>query len=222
MLKRKKRKPGSSSQCSHADFRQLVFLETAAKQLKPPVRRASVSVAETAATRSIEAAPDLCQLQLEGISDNVPPARANNVALCAPTPAARSVLLVVDQRLNMFFGSNRKMKSVVAAEAAALVAWRALAQDERIGALVFNDTRVITCVPNYSRLQVMLILHALLKQNHLLSHNTDRRSNPGMLNDALRRAEKTCHAGFPDCRRYRYQRARRGNAKAAGKYFPAQ
>jgi cell division protease FtsH len=51
----------------------------------------------------------------------------------------RSVMLVVDQRLAMHFGSRSKTKSVVAAEIAAFIAWRALAQDLRIGALVFND-----------------------------------------------------------------------------------
>ena len=36
----------------------------------------------------------------------------------------RPVLLLIDQRHNMFFGTRRAMKSVVAAEAAALAAWR--------------------------------------------------------------------------------------------------
>ena len=36
----------------------------------------------------------------------------------------RAVLLIVDQRLKMFFGSRRNMKSVTAAQAAAIAAWR--------------------------------------------------------------------------------------------------
>src|SRR5262244_1092794 len=36
----------------------------------------------------------------------------------------RPSMLVVDQRINMFFGSRRSMKSVVAAEIAALASWR--------------------------------------------------------------------------------------------------
>src|SRR5262249_32196007 len=36
----------------------------------------------------------------------------------------RTVLLLVDQRRTMFFGSVKNMKSVTAAEAAALAAWR--------------------------------------------------------------------------------------------------
>src|SRR5262249_54987614 len=51
----------------------------------------------------------------------------------------RTTLLLVDQRLSMFFGSVRSMKSVTAAEAAALAAWRVLSQQDRVGAVVFND-----------------------------------------------------------------------------------
>src|SRR5882757_7250444 len=54
----------------------------------------------------------------------------------------RSVLLIVDQRLTMFFGSVKNMKSVTAAEAAALATWRVIAQKDRIGALVFNDSQI--------------------------------------------------------------------------------
>ncbi|HOY58120.1 MAG TPA: DUF58 domain-containing protein, partial [Verrucomicrobiota bacterium] len=38
----------------------------------------------------------------------------------------RPMLLVVDQRRPMFFGSRRAMKSVTAAQTAAVAAWRAL------------------------------------------------------------------------------------------------
>src|SRR5580765_2610129 len=51
----------------------------------------------------------------------------------------RQALLVVDQRLSMFFGSRRAMKSVAAAEAAAIGAWRVLGAGDRVGAVVFND-----------------------------------------------------------------------------------
>src|SRR5215471_16922821 len=59
----------------------------------------------------------------------------------------RSTLLLVDQRLNMFFGSTKNMKSVTAAETAALAAWRVLSQQDRVGALVFNDSRVTEVRP---------------------------------------------------------------------------
>ena len=55
----------------------------------------------------------------------------------------RPVLLVVDQRRPMFFGSRRAMKSVTAAEVAALGAWRALSAGDRVGGIVFNETTVL-------------------------------------------------------------------------------
>ena len=63
----------------------------------------------------------------------------------------RPVLLVVDQRISMFFGSELKMKSVIAAELAALAAWRVLSVGDRIGALVFNDTEITETRPHRSR-----------------------------------------------------------------------
>jgi uncharacterized protein (DUF58 family) len=48
----------------------------------------------------------------------------------------RPVHIVVDQRLNMFFGSVDKTKSVVAAELASLIAWVAHAAGDRVGGIV--------------------------------------------------------------------------------------
>ncbi len=102
----------------------------------------------------------------------------------------RRVLLVVDQRLGMFFGSVKNMKSVTAAEATALAAWRVLAQQDRIGALVFNDERIEEIRPHRSHATVMRILHAVLEQNHALAVGPGRRSNPAMFNEALGRCER--------------------------------
>jgi uncharacterized protein (DUF58 family) len=102
----------------------------------------------------------------------------------------RSVLLLVDQRVTMFFGSVKNMKSVTAAEAAALAAWRVLAQQDRIGALVFDDAEVVELRPQRSRAAVMQILHAVLKKNHALSLAAGLRSKAGMFNEALRRCAR--------------------------------
>jgi uncharacterized protein (DUF58 family) len=53
----------------------------------------------------------------------------------------RPVLLVVDQRLCMFFGTGSLMKSVVAARMAALAAWRIVAAGNRVGAMVVGEHR---------------------------------------------------------------------------------
>src|SRR5262245_9606701 len=95
----------------------------------------------------------------------------------------RTTLLVVDQRLTMVFGSVRNMNSVTAAQLAALGAWRVLEQKDRVGALVFNDSKTVEIRPQRSRATVMRILNAVLEYNHALSLKTNARPNPGMLNE---------------------------------------
>jgi uncharacterized protein (DUF58 family) len=102
----------------------------------------------------------------------------------------RSTLLLVDQRIGMFFGSRKRMKSVTAAEAAALAAWRVLAQQDRVGALIFNDTDLVEVRPHRSASTVMHILHSIVEQNHALSLQRGISGNPGMLNEALRRCDR--------------------------------
>jgi uncharacterized protein (DUF58 family) len=97
----------------------------------------------------------------------------------------RTTLLLIDQRLAMFFGSESRMKSVTAAEAAALAAWRVLEQRDRVGALVFNDTDIVEVRPHRSQSTVMHILHAVTQQNRALSVAGGLRNNPAMFNKAL-------------------------------------
>src|SRR5215469_12511082 len=59
----------------------------------------------------------------------------------------RQALLVVDQRLSMFFGSRLAMKSVTAAQAAAIGAWRVLGVGDRVGGIAFNDTGTVEVRP---------------------------------------------------------------------------
>ncbi len=51
----------------------------------------------------------------------------------------RPVLVLVDQRSPMFFGSRHMMKSVYAAQLAAVIAWAAHKNGDRIGGLVVGD-----------------------------------------------------------------------------------
>jgi len=102
----------------------------------------------------------------------------------------RPVLLVVDQRISMFFGSQLKMKSVIAAELAALAAWRVLSVGDRIGALVFNDTDIIETRPHRSRKTAMQILHNVLKFNHTLKADYPAAQNDKQLNAVLKETER--------------------------------
>lgn len=100
----------------------------------------------------------------------------------------RPVLLVVDQRISMFFGSRVNMKSVTAAEAAALAAWRVVSAGDKVGAIVFNDQEIREIKPRRSKKTVMQILQRIVDQNNALSVDRDIRSNKGMLDQALEKA----------------------------------
>ena len=80
----------------------------------------------------------------------------------------RNVFLLVDQRQSMFFGSTEKMKSVIAAEIAALMAWNVVKSTDRVGAVVFNDKQAITLKPQRSNQQVIKIFSEIVRQNQLL------------------------------------------------------
>ena len=103
----------------------------------------------------------------------------------------RDVLLLVDQRLHMFFGSQVYMKSVIAAETAALAAWRVLSVKDRIGALVFNDQSIKMVKPQRSRKSVMQILHHISTANHQLTA-AGSAQNSKQLNTVLHDAERLC------------------------------
>ena len=102
----------------------------------------------------------------------------------------RSVLLVVDQRINMFFGTREKLKSVTAAELAALGAWRAVQVGDRVGAVVFDDTDLVDFRPQRSQNAVMSILGAVVKMNHGLRADAGVEPGHGMLNKALETAQR--------------------------------
>jgi uncharacterized protein (DUF58 family) len=95
----------------------------------------------------------------------------------------RRVYLLVDQRVSMFFGSQRAMKSAVAAEVAALAAWRVLASGDRLGALVFDDTRCFNIPPRRSRDSVIALLSRLAEANAAL--RAGQLSREEQLNTAL-------------------------------------
>ncbi|WP_354686315.1 DUF58 domain-containing protein [Cupriavidus necator] len=102
----------------------------------------------------------------------------------------RPVLLVVDQRINMFFGSRRAMKSVAAAEAAALVAWRVLAEGDRIGGVVVGDAGSETFIPRHSRQAVQKLLGGIARFNRGLRADAPARRAAGQLNAALEHAAR--------------------------------
>lgn len=99
----------------------------------------------------------------------------------------RPVLLVVDQRSPMFFGSCRAMKSVAAAELAALAAWRALDSGDRVGGIVFGDDEIMEIRPHRSQTRLLQLFHHIVRFNQQLAQH-DRPAGNVSINDALESA----------------------------------
>jgi len=99
----------------------------------------------------------------------------------------RPTLLIVDQRMSMYFGSKVFMKSVVAAEAAALAAHRVLGQGDRVGGLVFGDQQIAEHRPQRSRLALNRFLNSIADANCRLNANVPTLT-PLPLNKVLRAA----------------------------------
>ena len=114
----------------------------------------------------------------------------------------RPALLLVDQRMSMFFGSQRVLKSVVAAEVAALTAWRILDTGDRVGALVFNDRDIVEIKPHRSQERVMQVLRTIVDANRRLSvldpvtQTPSPPANPEMLNEVLNGALRLARHDF--------------------------
>jgi len=102
----------------------------------------------------------------------------------------RPVLILVDQRLSMFFGSRRRMKSVTAAEAAALTAWRVLDVGDRVGAVLFNDLRATHIRPSRSQKKTLGWLGQLADMNRELSAAPELAHDPAALSRALQELER--------------------------------
>ncbi|UIJ81796.1 DUF58 domain-containing protein [Rhizobium leguminosarum] len=77
----------------------------------------------------------------------------------------RPALIIVDQRINMFFGSRRSMKSVTAAEAAMLCAWRILGSGDRVGGFVFGEGATSEVKPHRSRNAVIAFADRIAEKN---------------------------------------------------------
>jgi len=102
----------------------------------------------------------------------------------------RPVLLVVDQRRPMFFGSRRAMKSVTAAEIAGLAAWRGLSSGDRVGGVLFNDGEIVDLHPHRSQTRVLRVLHELVRLNRMLLEPPVAAAGQVTLNQALEAARR--------------------------------
>ena len=104
----------------------------------------------------------------------------------------RPALIVVDQRMSMFFGSRLNMKSVTAAEAGALAALAIIEQGDRVGGIVFGDELLADFRPLSSRRTLNAFLSSLAAANCMLDANAPV-VQPMSLNRPLEEAARIAH-----------------------------
>ena len=103
--------------------------------------------------------------------------------------------IIVDQRSNLFFGSQRQFKSVLAAELAGGLAWAALAGGDRVGGQVIGDQRERDTRGRRNKQAVLHFLHDINELNHELL-------TPPSQNDSIKTDSPTSLANsLEECRR---------------------
>ncbi|MCM2319384.1 MAG: DUF58 domain-containing protein [Pseudomonas sp.] len=107
----------------------------------------------------------------------------------------RPVFLLVEQSSRLFFGSGLCFKSVLAAQTAALFGWAALAHNDRIGGLVFDDSHCTEVRPRRSKQSLLQLLGRLVKANQALAAPDATEVAGDGLGLALRRAREVLRPG---------------------------
>lgn len=100
----------------------------------------------------------------------------------------RPLLVLVDQRMSMHFGSVRSFKSVVAARVAALSSWMGYLAGDRVGGLVFSDDGIEQVRPLRSRERIQALFAAIVRRNQALRADAPDVDATGRLNQALQGA----------------------------------
>jgi uncharacterized protein (DUF58 family) len=107
----------------------------------------------------------------------------------------RPTLIIVDQGSAMFFGSRVRMKSVAAAECAALLAWHAVDAGDRVGGVVFDDESQWAFKPFRSARAVVRLLNRIAASNAALRSAPTRGALSPRLPAVLEDVNRMAHNG---------------------------
>lgn len=110
----------------------------------------------------------------------------------------RPVMLVIDLRSAMFFGSRRCFKSVLVAHAAALLAWATLEAGDRIGAMLISDDGIVDLKPRRSRHTVLQLFRQIIsisQRQVQLSKGDALSVDPPRLQDAMQQLRTIARPG---------------------------
>lgn len=105
----------------------------------------------------------------------------------------RPVLLLVDQGPNMHFATRVAFKSVIAAQAAGLLAWAAADHGDRVGAVIFSGNQHEEVRPQRGPRGALKVCRALIRHGEVTERSTD--ATRGGWNEALSRAVRIAHPG---------------------------
>ena len=108
----------------------------------------------------------------------------------------RPVIAWIDLRRPMMFATQGAYKAVVAAEAAALVAWSAIAHGDRLGGLVFSDTEHHELRPKLGRRAARRLLRRVCDSWHTPPHSV---TEPADTTRALQRLTRVARPGSLIC-----------------------
>ncbi len=100
----------------------------------------------------------------------------------------RPTFVIVDQSSSMFFASQGSVKSVLAAQLAAIAGFSVLKNGDRFGGIVFNDSTSESVRPQRSRKTLMHFLEQVTAKNQELVHRKAITSKGEMINKVLFRA----------------------------------
>jgi uncharacterized protein (DUF58 family) len=110
----------------------------------------------------------------------------------------RLTLLVVDQTQSMFFGSQARLKSVAAAELAALTAWQALNHNDRVGGVILGNHETALHKPKRSAKAVARFIGDVARLNQALQRGGRGPERPAFA-DALNQVRRLARTNYRIC-----------------------
>ncbi len=108
----------------------------------------------------------------------------------------RPVLISVDARSSMFFATRGRFKSVIAAEFAAMLAWMAHGDGDRVGGEIFNSQQHTEIRPRRGKQNVLRMLQAMAEMADPVRVNPNEQAS---LEAALKRIHRIAHPGSLVC-----------------------
>ncbi|MDI9819645.1 MULTISPECIES: DUF58 domain-containing protein [unclassified Legionella] len=107
----------------------------------------------------------------------------------------RPVVLLCDFNPSMYFGTRLAFKSVVAARLAAMIAWTAVRQGDKVGGLIYSATGHNEFNPRGRNLGVLPLLAALSHYTREIPGNDNGQNSPKSLSDTLVRLRRVARPG---------------------------